>query len=555
MADLSHRYLIPRGLPLLVSLFFLLTTAQAQTGAWEEANAGLADFSAGESFEVTSTLTLNDGRAFTFLRNHSGGETRDGVYQYDPAANRWIKIAPRLNQYGYRALVSSGTRIFGIPGGDSQEVYELNVAAGTWEKVITLPDIGLALSRGIDALGNTLYVPCRVESEATVQENPDLGLQITEEFVLKVDVDQQTISYLRNSEQPLLIKGKGGNPKHPIALTNGKVYHYSPFDYRDKNGTGGVYEWDGTHWISATAGLNAINITGSGFGPVGPIFTDAGHSKLFVKTEQGLYEKTAGGWFKYFYRTGALLFISTDYLFLQEDDGGFARVDQAVTTSLTNNGLSCIERMDNFVTPDNGKTFLAEMRVKKDAQGNCTEQNESQRVGMYRYLPDYQQPGKVKNLHLEVGTYLGGEGANEVAQTAFTPDGSLLVAGNFNDNMNATPTRLLGASESDRGKMYALSADGSQVLNSIVLGETIYDMDVNAGGEIALIGSFGVAVLRPDYSLKWSSAESLPERPRLALADDGRVVAVVASSSNGPGQVKLYDSDGSVMHVNANSGQ
>ena len=294
MADHPYQWLIPLGLPLLFSLGLLLTTAQAQTGAWEEANAGLADFAAGESFEVTSTLTLNDGRVFTFVRNHSGGEARDGVYQYDPAANRWTKAAPRLNQYGYSALVSSGTRIFGIPGGDSQEVYELNVAAGTWERVITLPDVGLALSRGIDALGSTLYVPCRIESESAVQENPDLRLQVTEEFVLQVDVDQQTTTFLRNPDRPLLIKGKGGNPKHPIALTNGAVYHYSTFDYRDNNGTGGVYAWDGTNWVSATAGLNAINITGSGFGPVGPLFTDVAHEKLFVKTEQGLYEKNRG---------------------------------------------------------------------------------------------------------------------------------------------------------------------------------------------------------------------------------------------------------------------
>ena len=533
---------------LLLCLF--LTSLHAQTGAWVEANAGLADFSAGESFEVTSTLTLNDGRVFTFIRNHSGGEARDGVYQYDPAANRWTKTAPRLNQYGYSALVSSGTRIFGIPGGNSQDVYEFLTAEGAWNKVMTLPDIGLALSRGIDALGNFLYVPCRVESESTVQENPDLDLQVTEEFVLRVDIDQQSTTYLRNPDQPLLIKGKGGNPKHPVALTDGKVYHYSTFDYRDKNGAGGVYEWDGTRWISATAGLNAINITGNGFGPVGPLFTDAGHGKLFVKTEQGLYEKTAGGWFKYFYRTGALLFISPDYLFLQENNGGFARVDQAVTTSLGNNGLSCIERMDEFVTPDNGITFLAEMRVKRDAQGNCDDQTESQRVGIYRYVANYNQPGKVKNLHLEVGTYLGGEGANEVAQTAFTPGDALLVAGNFSDNMGASPTPLLGASENDRGKIYELTADGTQVNKTIVLGEAVYDLDINAGGEVAVIGSFGVAVLRPDYTVKWSSGESLSERPRLAIADDGRVVAVVASASNGGGQVKLYDSDGSVIHTN-----
>lgn len=554
MAGHAYRSLIPGGLTLLFSLGLLLTTAQAQTGAWIETNAGLADFAAGESFEVTNTLTLNDGRVFTFVRNHSGGEARDGVYQYDPAGARWSSVAPRLNQYGYSALVSSGTRIFGIPGGDSQEVYELNVAAGSWNKVITLPDIGLALARGIDALGNTLYVPCRIESESKVQAHPDLRLQMTEEFVLRVDINQQTTTLLRNPDQPLLISGKGGNPKHPVALTNGKVYHYSPFDYRDNNGTGGVYEWDGTNWVSATAGLNAINITGTGFGPVGPLFTDVAHEKLFVKTEQGLYEKTEGGWFKYFYRTGALLFISSDYLFLQEDQGGFARVDQAVTTSLKNDGLGCIEQMANFVTPDNGISFFAEMQVKRNAQGNCSTQNDDRKpLGMYRYVANYNQPGRVKNLHLEIGTYLGGEGANEVAQTAFTPDNALLVAGNFNNNMNAAPTLLLGASESDRGKIYELSADGTQLTKSIVLGEAIHDMDINAAGEIAVLGSFGVAVLRPDYTVKWSSAESLPERPRLAIADDGRVVAVVASASNGGGQVKLYNSDGSVMHINTAS--
>ncbi len=238
---------------------------------------------------------------------------------------------------------------------------------------------------------------------------------------------------------------------------------------------------------------------------------------------------------------------------MQESNGGFARVNQAVTTSLENNGLDCIERMENFISPDNGTTFFTEMRVKRDDQGNCGDQSETRRVGIYRFVPDYSQPGKVKNLHLEVGTYLGGVGANEVAQTAFTPSETLLVAGNFNDNMGATPTLLLGATENDRGKLYELSADGTRLNKATVVGKEIYDMDVNAGGEIALIGDFGVAVLRPDHTLKWSNPEALSERPRLAIADDGHVVATVASADNGAGQVKLYSADGAVVHTNTAS--
>ena len=532
-------------------LFILTVSAFAQTGEWVEANTGLVDIAAGESVDIIKTLTLADGRIFTFVSNHSAGEDRDGVYQYDAAADRWSRIAPRLNQYGYRALVSSGTRIFAFPGGNSKNIVELDIAAGTWNEVLTLPDMGLNLSRGIDALDNRVYVPCRINND-DIQQFPDQRFQVDEEFVLVADVDEKTTTALRNPDNPLIIKTTGGNPTHPIALTNGKVYHYSTFEYRENNGTGGLYEWDGTNWISASAGLNAINITGTGFGPIGPIYSDNDHSKLFVQTQQGFYEKASGGWLKYFYRAGSLLFISADYLFLNEGNGDFSRVDKAITTSLKNRGLECIGRVDNFVTPDNGNTFLATMKIARNSQGQCSDdESDLQSVGIYRYEASYDQPGRVKNLHLNTGTYLGGAGANEIAETTFTPAGNLLVAGSFNSNLDAPTTTLLNANPDARGKVYELKADGSAVTQSIVLGSAIYDLDVNTTGEIAVYGDFGIAVLNADYSLKWSATERAASRPRLAIADDGKVVAVVASASNGAGLVKLYSESGSILHTNA----
>ncbi|MGB3590032.1 MAG: hypothetical protein WBA23_26030, partial [Tunicatimonas sp.] len=537
----------------LLQVFIIALPTLGQNNTWVETNTGIG--SLGE-FDVVSILITDNANVYAAIRQHSAGEEKDGIYKYNPATESWTKIADRLNQYGYSALVSSGNRIFAIPGGNSQTLYELNLATGEWEKILEVPDYGLSLSRGLDAVDNKLYLPCRIESDKDIERFPARKFRKNEEFVIEVNADNGEFTLLRNVDNPLIIGPKGGNPQNPIALKNGKVYHYSTFDYRDTDGTGGLYEWDGEIWNPASYGLNAINITGSGFGPIGPIYADANHEKLFVRTEQGFYEKADDGWFKYFYRTSAKFFISPDFMFVSQSDGSILKVDRAVRQELPNEALSCIQSIQNFITPDNGQSFFAEIRTRRDANGNCSDnQDIEQKTGIYRYVPNGNPAGTVKNLHIENGTYVGGRGSNFAAESGITPAGKLLLAGTFHDNMGVAPTALLNANSESTGKVYVMDQWGTAVEQTLVLGDAIYDMDIDEiTGEVALLGNFGVAVLHSDFTLKWSDLATVPDgedgsyRPRISLAADGKVVAVVQDSDKTV--VRLYAANGSVLHDN-----
>lgn len=537
-------------IPLLILLAGFPFWASAQTDTWLETNNGIGNIAAGDRFEVAEILTLQNGRTFACVEAHSGGESQNGVYELNQSTWTWTRIAPQANGYGFSQVISDANRIFEIR---QNVVRELDLNTNEWSQILEIPDIGIPNSASVSIVGDSLFFRSRLEGSNLTenrQRDPNANFQENEEFITAVNLNDGNYTLLRNPSKPLIIPSRGGNSNMSLALATGKKYIHNTFDLRSKDGYGGLYEWTGSGWISASAGLNAINITGSGFGPTGPIYTDVNKQKLFVRTEQGFYEKAEGGWIKYFYRTGSRFFISPDYLFINNNNGSFFRVDRALKTFMPRNGISCVESVRQFMTPNNGGFFLAEIEVQTDDLGNCSDSNDDEkRLGIYRYAPNYNKPGTVSNLHLDVGTYLGGVGENKVGQTLILPSGKVLIGGTFNDNMGTTPSTLLSTTESSKGKLFVMSADGTTVEQSIILGEEIKDMDINASGEIALTGDFGVAVLNADYSLKWSASESI-SKGRIAIADDGKVVALLASASNGAGIIKLFANDGSEIHTN-----
>lgn len=533
-----------------LALFLIINSPIcAQDNAWISANEGIGDLSNGDSFEVNDIVRLTNGEVYSFIRYHSRGEEADGVYRFLPDTRSWERIAPRINQHGFRVAISSGTRIYAIPGSNSRTVYELDIANGEWITRINLPDFGLQLTRGVDALGDHLYIPCRVEGNDIISDNSELNFRRNEEFIMKVNVPAGTYELLRNASAPLIIGSRGGNPKNPIALQNGKVYHYSTFDYRANDGWGGLYEWDGRNWSSASAGLNGINITGSGFGPIGPIYSDINHERLFIKTEQGFYEKTDTGWLKYFYRTGGIMAITSDFLYINNGNGRFSKVNNAITVSVNNSGLDCIDRISSFI-PLGQNQYLAAMRTQVDGQGNCSDNMDDRReVGIYFFNADFPEKGRVKNLHLQTGTYLGGEGENEVAETLFLPNGNILVAGKFQSAMGAPIESRHGATQQEPN-ILILNSTGDEVLHAYVLGDHLSDVDINSSGQIAAIGSFGVSAFSSSMDLLWNNPENTTSSGRIAISETGNVVAKLASADNGAGIVGLYNSNGELMHYN-----
>lgn len=530
----------------LLAFSYVPTMAQNE---WQEFNEGIADVVSGERFEVQETLTLKDGTVLAFIEKHTSGEEKDGVYQL--ADDRWVKIADRVFQQGFPPVGSDGEQIFTITTGRDPAIFELNIASGIWEKKMDVPDIGLELSRGFDILNGLAYINCRI-NDSEITDFPERAFQKDEIFVMELNPEEASYKLIRNPENPLIVPARGGNPGKPVALRSGKVYTYSTFDYRDKNGTGGIYEWDGSDWKSATAGLDAINTTGTGFGPVGPIYHDSDHQRLFVRTEQGFFEKVSGGWLKFFSTVNANIYINANGFFIANNNGDISLANNALISNYAGEGVDCLDAIRSFLVNNSGESAFAEITVKRNGT-ICDNSAEGDRIGIYRYQFNNADPAsaEVINLHLTTGTYIGGQGDKQIAETVIRANGEVLVAGNFSDNMTENVNSLLASQPSSTGKILVMNEDGTSVKSSITLGDKIYDMDVNTAGEIALVGSFGVAVLDNSLSIKWHLQESTQERSRIAISNDGQVVSLLASQSNGAGIIRLYENDGSIIHSNS----
>lgn len=105
-------------------------------------------------------------------------------------------------------------------------------------------------------------------------------------------------------------------------------------------------------------------------------------------------------------------------------------------------------------------------------------------------------------------TYLGGP-AQEEEWTAVdvAPDGTVVVAGSLPESEpgGVRPIDLLGGGY---GIVVRMNGKGTEVLSTTRIGDYIDDLEVSDGGRIAVVGSFGVAVLSPDgSSVAWRDGE------------------------------------------------
>lgn len=546
----------------LIAVFLLLITLQSfAQDEWIETNTGIADYSAGEKFEVNEISTLENGRILAFIESNSGANG-NGVYELNEATWSWTKIAPDSpNAGGFNSIIVDGNRVFDVRRG---AVNELNFTTSEWEVVMEsvpgIPDGQIFSTESI--VNGKLYLRTHVresDGNALIARFPDQNFQENEMFITIVDLENLSVEYMRNPQNPFIMNVRGGNANMSLVLNDGRAFLNQTWDLRAKEGIGSFYEWTGTNWEAASHGLNAINITGNNFGPVGPLYTDASKSRVFIRTEKGFYEylKEEGGWTKFFGLTSANFFITENFVFIENIRNGqqVTQVDRAIKISHAANWTGCLSIMRNFMTPNEGGYFLGEPQETLDSEGNCVVNNNGDvenRLGIYRYIPSPNKPGTVQNLHLENGTYLGGAGENFAAEAAYTNDDKLLLAGIYNSNMGVTPTNLLTANNDSKGKIYVMDQWGATVEQVINLGEGIYDMDVEeTTGEIAVVGDFGVAVLNSNYTLKWddsnanmSSDQEGGNRPRVAIAADGKVVV---STTDG---INLYEGNGTLMHTN-----
>lgn len=158
------------------------------------------------------------------------------------------------------------------------------------------------------------------------------------------------------------------------------------------------------------------------------------------------------------------------------------------------------------------------------------------------YLPISRRdllPTATTNLQVSAATYLGSAAADQITALDVAPDGTIVVGGvlpGFNP-AGVTPITLPGGSD---GAIVRLASDGRSVRSVTRIGTLVSDLEVNQNGQIAVCGSFGIALLDATASgAHWSYSPGAASR--CALSDDGTVAALVG------GTVYVYGATGNLL--------
>lgn len=152
------------------------------------------------------------------------------------------------------------------------------------------------------------------------------------------------------------------------------------------------------------------------------------------------------------------------------------------------------------------------------------------------------------NVPLSYATHLGGAGGDKAQAVDVGPDGTTVLGGVFVGAIPAlsgvAAVSLLGGGD---GAVVRFSPAG-QPLSLTRIGASVADLEVGAAGQIALCGSFGVAVLNASADAALWSDASRGAVKRCAIGSDGTVAAAVNAS------VYLYDAAGTPLAAIATGG-
>lgn len=99
------------------------------------------------------------------------------------------------------------------------------------------------------------------------------------------------------------------------------------------------------------------------------------------------------------------------------------------------------------------------------------------------------------NLNVDVASFLGGSGDDQLTATEIAPDNSIWYAGTItgNNNLGLTPTLINGGGN---GALVRINASGTAVVSVTRFPSAVTDMDIDrAGGNVAVVGSFGLVAL------------------------------------------------------------
>ena len=148
----------------------------------------------------------------------------------------------------------------------------------------------------------------------------------------------------------------------------------------------------------------------------------------------------------------------------------------------------------------------------------------------------------ITNLPLYSSTYLTGPGSDEgTAVDLSLWDGAIVFAGRVEgEDFGLKPVELLGGGP---GALLRFDTTGITPLSLTRFPGSVLDMETQrTTGDIALIGTFGVALIAPDGSgAHWHVPLSTNANKRVAVGDDGTVAALDNKT------IRVFDSAGKLQ--------
>lgn len=528
----------------------------------------------------------------------------EGLFRHDTVRNKWIKVADiNTGRYGWFNLVTNGSDIFLLTQGN---VFVLNenysqhsdgwkkINVSTLKKGEIYPGVNStcvnandvfsfsiegsgAGPNAIAAIGDTIYIIMLLENCPN------------ENRIGKFCIPKGTWTFDKVGKLPHQVEGASVNNNHYIGITItsriGGLFNYF-MAYRRWGGNLctpkyiWVFDPRVKKWINISSGVKWHNRTGNSnpegcvdpkrtwidWGGSGGLYPSWDKRGIYATSEMGIWRWAGDKWYWIGdNRENSEIIPTNSGIYTRGRDAGIVRLDKAVYTKVGNlwdkycvhNGVKLIN------SPDDGKSLYVVKNEMKDPEICGHSGNQSAIKGIYRIVANPDKPGRVRNLHVETATYVGGPGDNTPVNVGIAGKHQIFIAGNYsnvrgNPGFNYGVRNFNGASPTSRGKLINMNTYGDTVLNVINLGNQVYDYEVQNFAPFwqVVCGDFGVTLLDSSgLNVIWTKAASaIPGtgETRVDIDDQGHVVVLKGPATTDrlalrSGEFTVFDENGNAI--------
>jgi gliding motility-associated-like protein len=604
-------------LPILITCIWLfkIVDGYGQNNFWQKINKGFgpscppfgqgtASSAISGGFESKSNISHKGGFAYTMINPKAVG-CGNGLYMHDTLQNQWIKVAgdPDNGNCGFCTsyLYSNGTDIINYKG-NSLYLFTTDYTnyPNGWKGLANFPYVSAVFN---SCQSNCSPGGCNSNDRVTPGSYGSFGLDataligdtlyyfylsncLTEQFKI-IKFNYKTLTWTYKNLGQLPVPNGDANLTSGMAITSpasfgGKFQFFVMTSYSPLgNALGTVPNYvmafnnQTNSWINISNGVNWTNQTGNFIGGGGGLTTNWAKNKLYVSSQQGIWQWAGTGWYQVGAYWGNAPTYPTTYGLYVPGLPKVELIDLYTSKPIGQsnddlNGTSCPFEDDffnagrrSFMSPDDGKNLYV-FRTSPPDYPICTV-NSRETNGFFRLRANVENiPAPVNNLHVNTATYLGNNGHNDPVGVTLTGKKklSLFVAGNFNldpfSPVTYTSTDLRGTGSGKTGftgpgrsgKVLRLNAAGDTLKEVLTLSDTIYDFDSQNFGEMrqVITGSFGVSVLDSSGKLLWAKPISNPlKTPIKADINDKGWVVTLHQAAAFNHVIQLFDPSGTLM--------